>query len=165
MKLLFFAALFLVFAIEVAATGIGAAPAELQFSVEKGRRQQKELTLYNLDERSIEFEVRSGSGFLEFYHNGTAEPLGAEKIIVEANAEKLKEGTHTGTVYITTAGNPGGVALSIGAAIKVTVSVFSRNKTSFLTGVMTTFLIVAAGLAIYYSSARAHRAIASAWRG
>jgi len=78
--LLFF--IFLILSVNVTAAGIGVAPAELNFNVENGKKQQKEITIYNLEDKEVQFEVQSNGDFLDFYHNGIIDGSGMEKILV-----------------------------------------------------------------------------------
>ncbi|MBS3133064.1 hypothetical protein J4470_02960 [Candidatus Woesearchaeota archaeon] len=144
--------LFLSLVISVEAAGIGVAPAELSFNIEKGKSQQKELTLYNLEDRETEFEVRGNADFLEFYHNGIIEPFGNEKITVKANAANLKEGNYGKNIYIIASSSDSGVSLKLGAAVKANVNVFTNSATNFLTGIITSASIVAAGLLAYLAA-------------
>ncbi len=140
---------FLLLASCVAAAGIGVTPAELSFNIEKGKRQQRELTVYNLDDKELEFEAQSDAAFIQFYHEGVIEPESGSKITVEADATKLKTGKHTATIYITTKSNNQGVGIRVGTAIEATVEVFSHNEPNFLVGILISVMIVASGLAIY----------------
>jgi hypothetical protein len=87
MKPFFLFFILLITVMEANAAGIGIAPAELNFNLEKGKKQQKELTVYNLENHEVDFNVYSNANFLEFSYNGIVEGNGMEKIIVEANAE------------------------------------------------------------------------------
>ncbi len=141
--------LILLFAAEASAAGIGAAPAELNFNVEKGKVQQRELTIYNLADKETNFEIATDSDFLRFHGSNSVDANGRQKIIVEADAKKLKEGSYTGTVYVTASSGASGVRLSTGTAIKTSVAVFELRKASVAVGIMVSTIIVVAGLLAY----------------
>jgi len=145
--LLFFS---LIFITEVKAAGIGIAPGELNFNVERGRTQQKELTIYNLENQEIEFEVSSSADFLEFYHNGILEASGVDKIIVEAATGNLKEGSYNELIYITSSNGASGVKLDLGVAVKANVLVYSTEKANTFFGLIISISIVFVGLLIYF---------------
>jgi len=151
MKIFLLGIFLLILVVEVSAIGIGGAPAELNFNIEKGKSQKKELTVYNLEDMEAEFEVNSNAKFLQFYHNGIIEAVGAEKIIVEAITENLKEGNYEENIYITSSNSASGLKFNLGAAIKTNVKVFTIAKTNVLTGVITSITIVVVGLMIYFA--------------
>jgi len=149
--LLFF--ILLVFVVEVSAAGIGVAPAELNFNVEKGKKQQKEMTVYNLEDSEVHFDVYSKANFLEFFHNGIIEGSGMEKIIVEVNANKLKEGTYKESIYVTASNGASGIKLNLGTAVKVSVHVFTVDKVNMIVGILTSITIIVLGMLIYLTTA------------
>ena len=148
--LLFFS---LFFAVDVvSAVSIGVAPAELNFNLQKGKVQQKELTVYNLEDKETEFEVRSNADYLEFYHNGIIAAASSEKIIVEADAGNLKEGTYEEDIYVTMTNGASGVRFSLGTVIKTQITIFTIDRTNLFVGIMTSIGIVAGGLLIYLTN-------------
>jgi len=152
--------LFLLSVITANAVGIGVAPAELNFKIEKGKSQQKELTIYNLGDKETEFEVRSNADFMEFYHNGIIAAFGNEKIIVEAIAKNLKEGNYAENIYITSSNGASGVHFNLGTAVKANVEVFKVDKTNLLTGIITFVAVLVVGLLFYLTMTKANRILA-----
>ncbi|MBI2663859.1 hypothetical protein HYX10_00770 [Candidatus Woesearchaeota archaeon] len=144
---------FLLCAIEVSAAGIGVAPAELNFNLEKGNKQQKELTIYSLEDHRINFQVSSDAEFLRFYHSGIVEGSGSEKIIVELDSGRMKAGEHEETIYITSSNGAAGVKLNLGTAVKANANVADANKLNAAAGIITSLTIVMAGLLLYFSNA------------
>lgn len=149
--LLLFFSLFLV-ADAANAIGVGVAPSELNFNIQKGKIQQKELTVYNLEDTETEFEVRSNADYLEFYHSGIIAAASSEKIIVEADASNLKEGTYEEDIYITMTHGASGVRLNLGTVIKTRITIFTIDRTNLLVGIMTSISIVVMGLLIYLTN-------------
>ena len=153
MKILTYCLALLLASLPVMAAGIGAAPSHLTFNVEEGGKQKRELTVYNLDDNPLEFEVKSQAPFLKFHHNSTIEPRGSNKIIVEANAKNLKKGNHTGYVNIFRSNGIDGVQLKIGTAVKASVSVTPTDKASAIVGMALFFsMALLGGLLAYLSS-------------
>ncbi|MAG15478.1 hypothetical protein CMO88_00280 [Candidatus Woesearchaeota archaeon] len=154
MKPFFLFFILLITVMEANAAGIGIAPAELNFNLEKGKKQQKELTVYNLENHEVDFNVYSNANFLEFSYNGIVEGNGMEKIIVEANAEKLKEGQYEKHIYITASNGASGIKLNLGTAVKVNVQVFKINKLNTIVGILTTFAIIVLGMLAYLTATK-----------
>lgn len=151
----------LLLATTTSAAGIGVAPAELSFSVEKDKTQQRELTVYNLENNEVELDVTSDSPALKFNHSGSIGASGKEKITIEADAKRLKEGSHSSAIYITTKTPASGVRLNLGTAVKADINVFTTVKTNAIIGVMTSSAIVLLGLLTYLASRRLNRAFAA----
>ncbi len=151
----------LLLATAASAAGIGVAPAELRFSVEKGKAQQRELTVYNLEDNDVDIEVTGDSPALKFHHRGGIGAGGKEKITVEVDAKRLKEGSKKGTIYITAKSPASGVRLNLGTAVKADINVFATPKTNAIIGVITSASIVLLGLLMYFAATRLNRAFAT----
>ena len=151
MKVLLYGLALLILAANATAIGIGAAPAELEFEVDEGGKQQRELTVYNLKNKDVRFEVKSKADFLEFKHAETIKAHGSSKIVVEANAKNLAAGTHKSTIYASTLNDAEGVMIKIGAAVKATVKVSpsapSQQSPNVFVG-MLVFLTISAACGI-----------------
>lgn len=152
-----FLLLFLLAAATVDAAGIGVAPSELHFSVLEGRTQERELTVYNLNMAGATISAESSSDFVSIEKTAALEAGSSAKLAVEADASSLKPGNHEATIYLTTAGSAGGVALNIGTAVKATLSVIPLSRASILVGLFTSAAVVIAGLGLYFASLRAIR--------
>lgn len=148
----------LMLATTASAAGIGVAPAELSFSVEKGKTQQRELTVYNLEGNDVGIEVTGDSPALKFYHSGSIGANAKEKITVEADAKRLKEGSHSSAIYVTAKSPASGVRLNLGTAVKADINVFTVIKTNAIIGIMTSAAIVLLGLLIYLAAMRLNTA-------
>ncbi len=144
----------LLLATTASASGIGVTPAELSFNIEKGKTQQRELAVYNLGDSAFELDVTSDSDFLRFSHTGRISANGKGKVVVEADAKKLKEGVRSGSIYITAGSQSSGVRLNLGTAVKANVEVFTLKKTSAVTGTITSSAIVLFGLLAYLAAER-----------
>ena len=154
MKWLILVVVMLLMPIEIMAVGMGVAPSEVIFDVEKGSRQQKELTVYNLQEETTEFEVRTDAAFLEFFHNGMIEGMDGEKVVVQVDAATLDKGSYRSTIYITTFNHASGVKLNLGSAVKVKVNVFETNKNNVAIAVLVTIVTAIAGVLAYFAMLR-----------
>ena len=55
-------------------------------------------------------------------------------------------------IYIIASSSDSGVSLKLGAAVKANVNVFTNSATNFLTGIITSASIVAAGLLAYLAA-------------
>ncbi len=152
MKTALFLFITLLLAATASAAGVGVAPAEINFSVEKGKIQQRELAVYNLGDSAFELDVTSDSDFLRFYHAGSIGANGKQKVTVEADAKRLKEGSYSRKIYITTANPAGGVRLNLGTEIMANIEVFSTRKTNAATGAITSSAIVLFGLLAYLAA-------------
>ena len=153
MRVLAYCFALLLASLPVMATGIGVAPAELIFSIEEGEVQRRELTVYNLDDGPLEFEVESRDPFLRFQHGGAIDPQGSSKVIVEADAKLLKGGDHVGYVQVFRSNGLDGVQLKIGTVVKARVSVIPVDKASVIVGMALFFsIVILGGLLAYLSS-------------
>ena len=146
--------LFLMLAADANATGIGVVPAELDFELEEGERLQKTLTVYNLGEEAIEFEVSSPAGYLQFYHNDSVSANGTEKITVEAVTAGLEEGNHLTTIYVMTVNGGAGVKFNLGTAVKAGVTVINPSRINPVIGVLISLTIVVVGMLVYFAVTR-----------
>jgi len=140
---------FLLISMNVQAAGIGVSPSELVFNIEKGKKQQREVMVYNLEDATVNVQVNSDSPYLEFYYNGVIEGQGNDLVVIEVDGTDLKEGNHSGTVYITAAGQGSGVLLSVGAAVKTRVNVFQTEKIDWRMGLLTTLAVFAGGMLLF----------------
>ncbi len=147
----------LLLATTASAAGIGVTPAELNFNIEKGKTQQHELTVYNLENNEVELDVTSDSDFLKFSHGASISANGKEKITVEADAKKLRQGSYSKNIRITTSSPAKGVRLNLGTAVKASISVFTTNKNSVAVGILTSAAIVLSGLLAYFAATRLSR--------
>ncbi len=154
MKLTLLFLLSLLLSTAATAAGIGVAPAELSFNIEKGKTQQRQLTVYNLENGEVELEAASDSDFLKVYHSGSIGANAREKITVEANAKGLKKGSYNGSIYVTAKNQGSGVRLNLGTAVKAHVNVFTTRETSAIIGLITSASIVLAGLLAYFAATR-----------
>jgi len=141
--------IFLLVCMNVQAAGIGVSPSEVVFNLEKGKKQQREIIVYNLEDSPIQVEVDSDRKYLDFYHNGEIEGQGYDIILIEADGAMLEEGNHSGIVYITVAGQGSGVMLRVGAAVKTTVNVIQTEKVNWRMGLLTTLLVFVTGMFLF----------------
>ncbi len=161
MKTALFLLITLLLSATASAAGIGAAPAEINFSVEKGKSQQRELAVYNLGDSAFEIDVTSDSDFLSFRHAGSVSASGKRKVVVEADAKKLRQGSYSRNIYITSKSRVPGVRLNLGTAVKANIEVFSTRKTNAATGTITSSAIVLFGLLAYIAAERLRSHLAS----
>ena len=154
MKLTLLLLLLLLLSPSATAAGIGTAPAEINFSVEKGKTQQRELVVYNLGDSAFELDVTSDSDSLSFSHAGSIIANGKGKLVVEADAKKLKQGNYSQNVYVTSKSRVPGVMLSLGTAVKANIEVFTTRKTNAETGAITSTAVVIFGLLAYLAAER-----------
>ncbi len=161
MKTALFLLITLLLAATASAAGIGAAPAELNFNIEKGKTQQRELTVYNLEDAEVELEVASDSDFLKFSHAGSVNANGKMEVVVEAETKKLKQGSYSQHIYVTSKSRVPGLRLNLGTAVRANVEVFSTRKTNAATGAITSSAIVLFGLLAYLAAERLRGYLAS----
>ena len=152
MKIFFLFLFLVILGVNVHAAGIGVVPAELNFEIEKGKNQQKELTLYNLENNEMKFEVNSNSDYLQFRHDGHVRPNEDSKITVEVISDNLDEGTYSEYVYVTTSNSASGVKFNLGAAVKTSVHVYDASKPDRLVGILISIAIVVFGVILYFTS-------------
>ena len=128
MRFFLYFLLFLFLASDVTAIGIGVAPSELSFRVEEDQTQRREITAYNLNEKSSKISVESNSNFLKFYYDQILEAEGSGKVVVEVDASGLKAGKHFGKIYVSLVESSETVAVEVGTAVDFEVEVTQRES-------------------------------------